>query len=39
MAGVAGLGGAGERGVGVRLAADDAVAALGGTYADVTDAS
>jgi Cys-tRNA(Pro)/Cys-tRNA(Cys) deacylase len=31
--------GAGERGVGVRLAADDAVATLGGTYADVTDAS
>jgi Cys-tRNA(Pro) deacylase len=31
--------GAGERGVAVRLAADDAVAALGGTYADVTDSS
>jgi len=30
--------GAGERGVGLRLAADDAVAALGGTFADVTEA-
>jgi Cys-tRNA(Pro) deacylase len=29
--------GAGERGVGLRVAADDAVAALGGTYADVTE--
>jgi Cys-tRNA(Pro)/Cys-tRNA(Cys) deacylase len=28
--------GAGERGVGLRLVADDAVAALGGEYADVT---
>jgi Cys-tRNA(Pro)/Cys-tRNA(Cys) deacylase len=29
--------GAGERGVGLRLAADEAVAALSGTFADVTD--
>ncbi|WP_127508241.1 aminoacyl-tRNA deacylase [Actinoplanes solisilvae] len=29
--------GAGERGVGLRVAADDAVAALGGSFADVTD--
>jgi Cys-tRNA(Pro) deacylase len=29
--------GAGERGVGLQVAADDAVAALSGTYADVTD--
>ena len=29
--------GAGERGVGLRVAADDAVAALGGTFADVTE--
>src|SRR3954467_6309896 len=29
--------GAGERGVGLRVAADAAVAALGGTYADVTE--
>ncbi|BCJ46430.1 hypothetical protein GCM10010168_60690 [Actinoplanes ianthinogenes] len=29
--------GAGERGVGLRVAADAAVAALGGTFADVTD--
>ncbi|MFI5934327.1 aminoacyl-tRNA deacylase [Actinoplanes sp. NPDC051494] len=29
--------GAGERGAGLRLAADDAVTALGGTWADVTD--
>ena len=28
--------GAGERGVGLQVAADDAVAALGGTFADVT---
>ena len=31
--------GAGERGVGLRLAAEDAVTALGGTFADVTDSS
>jgi Cys-tRNA(Pro) deacylase len=31
--------GAGERGAGLRLAADDAVTALGGTFADVTDPS
>src|SRR4051795_1982665 len=31
--------GAGERGAGLRLAADDAVNALNGTYADVTDPS
>jgi len=29
--------GAGERGVGLRVGADEAVAALGGTFADVTD--
>lgn len=29
--------GAGEHGVGIRLTADDAVAALGATFADVTD--
>jgi Cys-tRNA(Pro) deacylase len=29
--------GAGERGVGIEVAADDAVPALGGTFADVTD--
>ncbi|MGK5685184.1 aminoacyl-tRNA deacylase [Actinoplanes sp. URMC 104] len=29
--------GAGERGVGLRVAVDEAVAALGGTFADVTD--
>ena len=29
--------GAGERGVGLRVAADEAVAALGGSFADVTD--
>ncbi|GAA2871971.1 hypothetical protein Acy02nite_30370 [Actinoplanes cyaneus] len=29
--------GAGERGVGLRVAADDAVAALNGTFADVTE--
>lgn len=29
--------GAGERGVGLRVAADEAVAALGGTFADVTE--
>jgi Cys-tRNA(Pro)/Cys-tRNA(Cys) deacylase len=29
--------GAGERGAGLRVAADEAVAALAGTYADVTD--
>ena len=29
--------GAGERGVGLRVAADEAIAALGGTWADVTD--
>jgi Cys-tRNA(Pro)/Cys-tRNA(Cys) deacylase len=31
--------GAGERGVGLRVAADAAVEALGGTFADVTDLS
>jgi Cys-tRNA(Pro) deacylase len=30
--------GAGERGVGLRMSADDAMAALDGTYADVTEA-
>nr|WP_229069922.1 YbaK/EbsC family protein [Actinoplanes sp. DH11] len=29
--------GAGERGLGLRVAADEAVAALGGTFADVTE--
>ena len=29
--------GAGEHGVGLRVAADEAVAALGGTFADVTE--
>ncbi|WP_030441593.1 aminoacyl-tRNA deacylase [Actinoplanes subtropicus] len=29
--------GAGERGVGLRVAADEAMAALGGTFADVTE--
>jgi Cys-tRNA(Pro)/Cys-tRNA(Cys) deacylase len=29
--------GAGERGVGLRVSADEAVAALGGTFADVTE--
>ena len=29
--------GAGERGAGLQVAADDAVSALGGTFADVTD--
>lgn len=31
--------GAGERGVAIAVAADDAVAALGGSFADVTDAA
>lgn len=31
--------GAGERGLGLRVAADDAVAALEGTFADVTEAA
>jgi Cys-tRNA(Pro) deacylase len=31
--------GAGERGVGLQVAADQAVAALGGTFADVTEAT
>jgi len=31
--------GGGERGVGIQVAADEAIAALGGTFADVTEAT